>query len=467
MLKTASLLKRVCRLLVQPARHRPYPVHYEQFLTNMTNPPQTTCLTNGLSITTEERATTNTALGFFLDAGSRYENNFEYGIAHFFEHLAFTGTKARKKSVLVSQMSASGARFKCFTSREVVGYYVECLNEEVPLMVDILADCLFNSALLTDEVDLMKATVYKEMLDHDNNPTQMLYDYLHKTAFQGTPLANTVVGPACNLSSFTSKMVFNYLSRNFTPNRAGLVAVGGVTHTEIVNLACVYMDGLKAATAYGNAPCRFTGSEVRFRDDSHHVAHVAIAYEAPGYCGADKLTMEVVSQITNGWDRSQYGGRVQASRLGEALSSDPLCDAYKSFYIKYKDTGLWGLHFVAGPLQLDDAIFNIQEELLKLCATATDSEVQRARRQRKAKIIYKYSSCVGAMHAIARNVLYTGCCPPLAQRLRRLDQVTAERVRDACYHYLYDRCPVVAAFGPVEGLPEYTRIRSSGYWLRY
>lgn len=44
--------------------------------------------------------------------------------------------------------------------------------------------------------------------------------------------------------------------------------------------------------------------------------------------------------------------------------------------------------------------------------------------------------------------------------------VTAQNVQDVATKYIYDRCPAVAAVGPVEQLPDYTRIRSSMYWLR-
>jgi processing peptidase subunit beta len=47
-----------------------------------------------------------------------------------------------------------------------------------------------------------------------------------------------------------------------------------------------------------------------------------------------------------------------------------------------------------------------------------------------------------------------------------LQNVTAKDVREVAMKYIYDRCPAVAAVGPVENLPEYSRIRSSMYWLR-
>ena len=47
-----------------------------------------------------------------------------------------------------------------------------------------------------------------------------------------------------------------------------------------------------------------------------------------------------------------------------------------------------------------------------------------------------------------------------------LQAVDADLVRQTCYNFVYDKCPVVAGVGPIEGLTDYNRIRSSMYWLR-
>lgn len=44
--------------------------------------------------------------------------------------------------------------------------------------------------------------------------------------------------------------------------------------------------------------------------------------------------------------------------------------------------------------------------------------------------------------------------------------VNAQNVRDVAMKYIFDRCPAIAAVGPIENLPDYMRIRGSMYWLR-
>ena len=44
--------------------------------------------------------------------------------------------------------------------------------------------------------------------------------------------------------------------------------------------------------------------------------------------------------------------------------------------------------------------------------------------------------------------------------------VDAALVRDVCFNYIYDKCPVIAGVGPIEGLPDYNEARAQMYWLR-
>lgn len=465
MLKVPNLLTKIWHPLKLTVRNYPYPIQYYQYLKNL---PQTrfTILENGLVVATEERECYNACVGLYINAGARYESLFENGIAHFFEHIAFKGTRARTKALLEDQMSSVGAQFKCFTTREMIAYYAECLCEDLPLVVDILSDCVFNNCYSLPDIEQQKCAVYLEMLEHDRDPNELLSDYLHLTAFQGTPLSQSVMGQSSNLYNFSDCTVSRYVERLFDPTRTVLVAVGGMKHEQIVCLACSYLSKLEPTKCVDTGEYRFTGSEIRYRDDSMPVANVAVAVEGPSFCDPDNVVMDVAATVVGGWDRSQPGGIDHPIRLARYASSGQFCDSYKAFNINYKDTGLWGVQFMARSLQLEDMLYVIQDEWMKLCTIITDQELERAKRELKTKLLSKMESCKGACHEIGRWMLYNGYRPPLYERLDKIDHVHAKDIKEICEKYIYDRCPAVAAVGCTEGLPEYTRIRAGMYWLR-
>lgn len=82
--------------------------------------------------------------------------------------------------------------------------------------------------------------------------------------------------------------------------------------------------------------CRFTGSELRARDDSIPLAHIAIAVEGAGWTDSDTLTLMVASTLLGAWDRSQASAKQNATNLARSSAEYDLCHSYQSFNTCYK-----------------------------------------------------------------------------------------------------------------------------------
>lgn len=71
-----------------------------------------------------------------------------------------------------------------------------------------------------------------------------------------------------------------YVSNHYKPPRIVLAGAGGVEHGELVKLADKLFS--KLSVAYTGEipviePCRYTGSDVRVRDDFMPLAHIAVS----------------------------------------------------------------------------------------------------------------------------------------------------------------------------------------------
>lgn len=261
----------------------------------------------------------------------------------------------------------------------------------------------------------------------------------------------------------------DYVKTHYKAPRIVLAAAGGVNHNELVKLAEKHLSGVKS-TYEGEIPilehCRFTGSEVRVRDDSMPLAHIAIAVEACGWADSDNIPLMVANTIIGAWDRSQGGGTNSASHLASAATEDNLAHSFQSFNTCYTDTGLWGMYFVCDPLKCEDMLYNVQSEWMRLCTSVTESEVERARNMLKTSMLLQLDGTTPVCEDIGRQMLCYNRRIPLHELESRIQKVTAKDVREVALKYIYDRCPAVAAVGPVENLPDYNRIRASMYWLR-
>lgn len=85
-----------------------------------------------------------------------------------------------------------------------------------------------------------------------------------------------------------------------------LAAAGGVNHDELVKLAENHFGSLKSDSNTKPPvlePCRYTGSEIRVRDDDIRLAHVAISVEGTSWSDADTIPLMVASTLLGSWDR--------------------------------------------------------------------------------------------------------------------------------------------------------------------
>lgn len=384
------------------------------------------------------------------------------------EHMAFKGTAKRSQTDLELEVENMGAHLNAYTSREQTVFYAKCLSKDVPKAVEILADIIQNSKLAEPDIERERGVILREMQDVESNLQEVVFDYLHATAYQGTPLGNTILGPTQNIKSITKTDLSEYIQNHYRPSRIVLAASGGVEHNSLVGLAEKQFGSL-SNTFPGEfpslTPCRFTGSEIRHRDDSMPLAHIALAVEGCGWADQDNIPLMVANTLIGSWDRSQGGGANNASLVAQAGESG-LCHSFQSFNTCYKDTGLWGIYFVCEPLDCEVMLFNIQSEWMRLCTMVTDGEVERAKNILKTNMLLQLDGTTPICEDIGRQMLCYNRRIPLHELEQRINSVTAANVKNVCMKYIYDRCPAVASIGPVENLLDYSRIRAGMYWLR-
>ncbi len=66
-------------------------------------------------------------------------------IAHFWEHMAFKGTKRRKTLEIISSLDAVGGELNAYTDKEKIAFYASVRNEYFERAIDVISDITFYS----------------------------------------------------------------------------------------------------------------------------------------------------------------------------------------------------------------------------------------------------------------------------------------------------------------------------------
>jgi len=430
--------------------------------------PQTrlSLLDNRMRVSSEDSGGPTATVGVWIDTGSRYETKANNGVAHFLEHMAFKGTNKRTQTDLELEIENMGAHLNAYTSREQTVYYAKCFKEDVPRAVEILSDIIQNCKLGEDEIERERRVILREMEEVEGNMQEVVFDHLHTIAFQGTPLANTILGPTKNVMSLTKADLQSYISNHYSTDRMVLAGAGGVNHEELAALADKHFKKTVSNEVGFPEYCRYTGCEMRVREDSMPAAHIALAVKSCGWSDPDCLPLMIATNIIGQWDRTSGSGSSTGVGLAQHCAEYNLLHSYMSFHTCYRDTGLWGIYYVADPMKIWEASPIIQHHWMTLCETITDFEVTRAKNQLRTQMLLNLDNTTQVCEEIGRSVLVYGRRIPFSEIDARLQAIDADVMKYVCSKYLYDKCPVQVGVGPIEAMTDYSVLRNRMYWLR-
>ncbi|KAI9222076.1 mitochondrial processing peptidase beta subunit 1 [Blastocladiella britannica] len=435
------------------------------------NVPKTvvTKLNNGLLVATESNPSLSTAtVGVWIDSGSRSETKANNGVAHFLEHISFKGTKSRTQTGLEVEIENMGGHLNAYTSREHTVYYAKLLSGDLPKGVAILGDILQHSNLDEGAIERERSVILRESAEVDKQIEEVVFDHLHATSFPDSSLGYTILGPEANIKSLKRTDLQQYIAQNYTADRMVVVGAGNVDHQALCKLAEQHFGSLPTGTGKAKfAKPAFTGSDVRIRNDDMPTAHIAFAVESAGWTSPDHWPLLVASAMMGSYDRASSAAH-PSSKLAQIVRDHKIANSFTSFNTTYSDTGLWGIYLQSNARDnLDDLQHFTIREWMGLALSPSEGAVAVAKQQLKTSLLLSLDGTTPTAEEIGRQMLAYGRRLTPYEIDRLVDAVTVADVKRVAHDYIYDRDLSIVAIGPVEGLPDYNRVRAAMNLLRY
>ena len=192
-------------------------------------------LANGLSVVVipDHRAPVVTQMVWFK-VGAMDDPPGHSGLAHFFEHMMFRGTKAEPGDSFSRLIARNGGEDNAFTTEDYTAFYEQIAKPSLRLAMTLEADRMAHLDLSDTSVTTERNVVLEERrMRVDNVPASLAQEQVDAALYLSHPYGRPVIGWPQEVSRLDRANAQAFYDHHYAPNNAILVVAGDVTPEEV------------------------------------------------------------------------------------------------------------------------------------------------------------------------------------------------------------------------------------------
>ena len=393
-------------------------------------------LNNGMHVILhQDNAAPVVTTSVMYHVGAKDEQPDRTGMAHFFEHLLFEGTKNIKKGEWFKLVSSNGGKNNANTTDDRTYYYEVFPSNKLELGLWLESERLLHPIIKQEGVDTQNEVVKEEKrLRVDNQPYGRFLEYVKQNMFKKHPYKGTTIGKMAHLDDATLEEFLAFNKKFYVPNNATLVVAGDIDVPSTKKLIEDYFGPIpRGKDIERNFPKEdpiTEAIEAKGYDANIQIPAIMAAYRTPSMKTRDSRVLDMISSyFSSGKSSILYKKLVDTKKMALQVGAINLSQEDYGTYI------LFGLP--QGETKLADIISEIDEEVLKMQTTLiSEKAYQKLQNQFENNYVDSNSSVEGIANSLARyNVLY-GNTNLINTEIDIYRSVTREEIRDVAKKYL-------------------------------
>ncbi len=363
--------------------------------------------------------------GIMLDIGSRDEDTTNQGIAHFWEHMAFKGTRKRKAFHILNRLESLGGELNAFTDKEKILFFASVRDAYYERAMELLTDITFDSVFPESQINRERNVILEEMSMYYDDPDDSLQDEFDAVVFKGHSLGMNILGTQKTVKAFKRKDFKAFVNRHLDTSRIVFSSVGNIPFDEVVKLAEKHLGQIPRIKAKQNR-ARFSHYKPQEIVLKRTVKQGRCAIGRPSYHLADKKRSPFY-MLTN-----ILGGAGMNSRLNMALrEKHGFVYSIGAQFVPFTDTGLFVISFGTEPKQMKKSIDLVKQELDKLKnAPLGVKQLAASKEQILGQIAMAEENNVSYMMMMARNILDLGKVTSMDEIFERVRETSALKLQE-------------------------------------
>ncbi|WP_341220431.1 pitrilysin family protein [Polaribacter atrinae] len=367
--------------------------------------------------------------------GAKDEQPDRTGMAHFFEHLLFEGTKNIDKGEWFKIVAANGGKNNANTTDDRTYYYEIFPSNNLELGLWMESERLLHPIIGQEGVDTQNEVVKEEKrLRVDNQPYSRFLEYVKKEIFKKHPYKGTTIGEMKHLDDATLEEFLAFNKKFYVPNNATLVVAGDIDIANAKSLIEAYFGPIPRGadierTVIEEEPITAPIAAKGY-DPNIQIPAIMTAYRTPSMKTKDSRVLDMISSyLSTGKSSVLYKKLVDTKKMALQAGAINLSQEDYGTYIIY------GLP--QGETKLTDIVTEIDEEILKLqTELISEKTYQKLQNQFENQFVNSNSSVEGIANSLARyNVLY-GDTNLINTEIEIYRSITREDIKEVAKKYL-------------------------------
>ena len=376
-----------------------------------------------------------------IACGTRYEQGFHSGIAHFTEHTLFKGTEHKSSSVINGYLDRLGGELNAYTTKEEIVLHATILKEDLSKASSLLMEIATKATFPDNEVNTERGVVIDEIKSYKDSPSEDVYDRFEEKIFRGHSLSMPILGTPQSVRATSAEELRRFYKEKFVPGSMVFTIVADIDEkrmeADLLRTFDKFFSGSGMVSGEMTRPESITLDNVfdEVINKRNHEANAVIGGYAPSlYEERERIATSLMSNI--------LGGPAMNSILNDILrEKHGWVYGVESSYTQYSDTGIMAISLGCERENTEKCIEAVRREISKFQSNAlTDRKLRAAKKQFLGQIAISSDNGESQCLSMGKSLLAYGKVASAEEIKREIEEVSADMIRDmACRIFAPDR----------------------------
>lgn len=376
-----------------------------------------------------------------IACGTRYEQGFHSGIAHFTEHTLFKGTEHKSSSVINGYLDRLGGELNAYTTKEEIVLHATILKEDLSKASSLLMEIATEATFPDNEVNTERGVVIDEIKSYKDSPSEDVYDRFEEKLFRGHSLSMPILGTPQSVRATSAEELRRFYKEKFVPGSMVFTIVADIDEkrmeADLLKTFDKFFSGSGMVSGELTRPESVTLDNVfnEVINKRNHEANAVIGGYAPSlYEERERIATSLMSNI--------LGGPAMNSILNDILrEKHGWVYGVESSYTQYSDTGIMAISLGCERENTEKCIEAVRREISKFQDNAlTDRKLRAAKKQFLGQIAISSDNGESQCLSMGKSLLAYGKVSSAEEIKREIEAVSADMIRDmACRIFAPDR----------------------------